>query len=461
MNANLRAQTKRYPAPFHAGSRSSGDSALPHIVREVLLSPGRPLDSATRTFMEPRFGYDFGKIRIHADERAAESAAALQAEAYTVGRDICFASSKYTPKNTEGRRLLAHELAHTIQQGERSARTGLGYGGGRETAVASVTDPLELEADRASEQIQQNMRTRVTQNAVGQPKLQRQPAKPPTEPDWRKRLDEMLPGRHGALFLIQRDMQLLETGEAKLIELVNRIYPNAQARELVHIWGARAMQALDKTNLDVGKARDELEPKVLKDFATKFANAADLIRKSVPALRLVTEAETAGAIFGGYAEEGTVSGRTLGRAYTSGHSVYVPRTDTDPVMAMRDFLFELNNAIRAPKFAALTTEAVKGSGGTLSARNYAYKMAELEVEGMLRLGETWFKHKAAGGAHPEWNAYDQKFFLSEYEQVKAGRKTKDDVVRDVLSRVYETGTLRGKTVEQYYMDNYNRLSGGR
>src|SRR5260221_13884580 len=152
MNANLRAQTKRYPAPFHAGSRSSGDSALPHIVREVLLSPGRPLDSATRTFMEPRFGYDFGKIRIHADERAAESAAALQAEAYTVGRDICFASSKYTPKNTEGRRLLAHELAHTIQQGERSARTGLGYGGGCQNRGASGTDPTEHGAGSPSEQ---------------------------------------------------------------------------------------------------------------------------------------------------------------------------------------------------------------------------------------------------------------------------------------------------------------------
>ena len=461
MNEYLKAQTKSGTAGSPTGARSRDESAVPRVADEVLQSPGKPLDSATRAFMEPRFSYDFGKIRIHTDERAAESAAALQAEAYTVGGDIFFASGKYAPKNTEGRRLLAHELAHTVQQGVGSAPTGFGFGGGRETAVARVTDPLELEADRASEQIQQNKRTRVTHNAMGgQPKLQRQLAKPPTEPDWRKRLDEMLPGRHGALFLIHRDMQLLETfGEAKLIELVNRIYPNAQARELVHIWGARAMQALDKTSLDVGKAREQLEPKVLKDFALKFANAADLIRKSVPALRLTTEAEAAGAVFGGHAEEGP--GRTLGRAYTSGHSVYVPRTDTDPVMAMRDFLFELNNAIRAPKVAALATEAVKGSRGTLSARNYAYKMAELEVEGMLRLGETWFKHKAAGGPHPEWNAYDQRFFLSEYEQVKAGRKTKDDVVRDVLSRVYETGTLRGKTVEQYYMDDYNRLSGGR
>jgi hypothetical protein len=88
-------------------------------------------------------------------------------------------------------------------------------------------------------------------------------------------------------------------------------------------------------------------------------------------------------------------------------------------------------------------------------------MAEQEVEGMLRLGETWFKLKSTGGAHPGWDTYDQRFFLSEYEAVKTGNKTKDDVVRDVLQRVYETGTLRGKTVEQYYMDDYNRLSGAK
>ena len=58
------------------------------------------------------------------------------------------------------------------------------------------------------------------------------------------------------------------------------------------------------------------------------------------------------------------------------------------------------------------------------------------------LGETWFKLKSAEGSHPEWDAYDEKFFLSEYEAVKTGNKTKDDVVRDVLQRVYETGVLR-------------------
>jgi Domain of unknown function (DUF4157) len=424
-------------------------------------SGGDKLGKETQAFMESRFGTNFDDVRVHADQEAAESATSLRADAYTTGRDIYFAQGKYAASSPEGQRLLAHELAHTIQQGQGKVPSGASARSEGKVAVALGTDPLEHEADRASEQVLQKLPARVTGNVPsGKPNIQLQPDKTPPVADWQKRLDEMLPRGHGLIFLIQRDTQLLEIfGEAKLIELVNKIYPNNQARELVHLYGVPAIVALDKTNLDVLKARQQLEPKVLQDFATKFPDAADLIRKSVAALRLASEAEATGALFGGYAEDGP--GPTLGRAYTSGHSVYVPRTQTDPIMAMRDFLFELNNAIRAPKFAALAAEAVKGSTGTLTAGEYAYKMAEQEVEGMLRLGETWFKLKATGGPHPGWDVYDQKYFLLEYEAVKAGKKTKNDIVNDVLHRVYETGTLRGKTVEQYYMDDYKTVSGGK
>ncbi len=198
---------------------------------------------------------------------------------------------------------------------------------------------------------------------------------------------------------------------------------------------------------------------LLNAFAGKFPEAAKLIFKNPAAMKLVNEAEAAGVQFGGYAEEGP--GKTLGRAYTSGNSVYVPKTQTEPVMAMRDFLFELNNALRAPKFAALTQEATKGSKGTLTAKAYAYKMAEQEVEGMLRLGEIWFETKKTMPKGAATNAYDPPFFLSDYQAVRDGKKTKDDVVKDVLKRVYETGTLKGKTVEQYYMEAYATVSGGK
>jgi hypothetical protein len=91
---------------------------VPSLVHDVLRLPGRPLEAATRTFMEPRFGCDFGRVRIHADARAAESARAVNALAYTVGRDVVFGSGQYAPQTGAGRRLLAHELAHVVQQGQ-------------------------------------------------------------------------------------------------------------------------------------------------------------------------------------------------------------------------------------------------------------------------------------------------------------------------------------------------------
>jgi hypothetical protein len=89
----------------------------PPIVYQVLNSPGRPLDGATRNFMEPRFGHDFSGVRIHTDERAVESARSVNALAYTVGNDIVFGAGQYAPTLPAGQKLLAHELTHVVQQG--------------------------------------------------------------------------------------------------------------------------------------------------------------------------------------------------------------------------------------------------------------------------------------------------------------------------------------------------------
>jgi hypothetical protein len=80
------------------------------------LGPGQPLDAATRAFFEPRFGHDFSHVRVHTDARAAKSARAVNALAYTVGQDIVFRSGAFRPETVAGRRLLAHELTHVIQQ---------------------------------------------------------------------------------------------------------------------------------------------------------------------------------------------------------------------------------------------------------------------------------------------------------------------------------------------------------
>jgi outer membrane protein OmpA-like peptidoglycan-associated protein len=96
-------------------AQDTGETAAPPIVGEVLASPGLPLSPAARAFMEPRFGHDFSRVRVHTDARAAESARAVQAKAYTVGRRIVFGEGQYGSTD-ESRRLLAHELTHVVQQ---------------------------------------------------------------------------------------------------------------------------------------------------------------------------------------------------------------------------------------------------------------------------------------------------------------------------------------------------------
>ncbi|HEX7286438.1 MAG TPA: DUF4157 domain-containing protein [Candidatus Angelobacter sp.] len=100
-----------------AGPGRAGGMEAPPIVHEVVSSPGQPLDAGTRAFMEPRFGWDFSKVRVHTDEKAAESARAVGARAYTVGQNVVFGAGEYAPGRGEGQRLLGHELTHVVQQG--------------------------------------------------------------------------------------------------------------------------------------------------------------------------------------------------------------------------------------------------------------------------------------------------------------------------------------------------------
>jgi len=140
-------------APGHFPRFRPAGAGLPPLVRDAVREPGRPLDPAARAFMEPRFTpnagraglgagladeeyaadraadralgstsdgsapkHDFSRIRIHTDAGAARSAGSVGALAYTVGEHIVFAAGRYRPETTSGRHLLAHELAHTIQQ---------------------------------------------------------------------------------------------------------------------------------------------------------------------------------------------------------------------------------------------------------------------------------------------------------------------------------------------------------
>jgi len=130
-----------------------GTSSTPHvappIVHDVLRTPGQPLDAGTLAFMEPRFGHDFSRVRIHADARASESAQAVNALAYTVGSRIVFDSRNYAPETAKGRELLAHELTHVVEQGSASHN----HASNAPLAIGPAHDEHEREADRVSLQV--------------------------------------------------------------------------------------------------------------------------------------------------------------------------------------------------------------------------------------------------------------------------------------------------------------------
>lgn len=91
-------------------------NVVPPTVYEVLRSPGQSLDTQIRATFELRFGHDFSGVRVHKDARSAEVARALNSDAFTLGRDVVFATGKYAPETRAGQALLAHELTHVVLQ---------------------------------------------------------------------------------------------------------------------------------------------------------------------------------------------------------------------------------------------------------------------------------------------------------------------------------------------------------
>jgi Domain of unknown function (DUF4157) len=117
MQPDLRGdQGAKIMRPNTAGPVNAAAFEAPGIVHEALNSPGESLDKESRRFFEARFGYDFSRVRIHTDATASASAAAVRSLAYTVGTHVVFGSKRYAPGTPEGKRLLAHELSHVVQQ---------------------------------------------------------------------------------------------------------------------------------------------------------------------------------------------------------------------------------------------------------------------------------------------------------------------------------------------------------
>lgn len=172
---------QRKPVTPHISTVGSSSPATgvtaPPIVHEVLRSPGQPLDAETRAFFEPRFGRDFSRVRVHTDATSMQSARHLNANAYTAASSIVFGAGRFLPGRPEGRRLLAHELTHVVQQ-----RSTLPF-------VCSLADPLDIVGREAGGIEDTFVRGGETTDVVdfgsepGKSFLQRDPPRVGTPPD--------------------------------------------------------------------------------------------------------------------------------------------------------------------------------------------------------------------------------------------------------------------------------------
>jgi len=135
---------QRKPLP----SQGSIPAQPPTHVQNAIDSGGIPLDHQTRRFFEPRFGYDLSSIRIHAGGRAAESAHTIKAKAYTLGHNIVFGSGEYRPESGNGRYLLAHELAHVVQQSNEGRAAANTVQRTPTISVQDVNDPMATRSDQ-------------------------------------------------------------------------------------------------------------------------------------------------------------------------------------------------------------------------------------------------------------------------------------------------------------------------
>ena len=191
---------KREGALQRSAVTSTPMNTIPPIVHEVLSSPGQPLDSGTRAFMEPRFGYDFSQVRVHTDGKAAESARAVKALAYTIGHNVVFGAEQYASTTPDGRRLMAHELTHVIQQDDNA------YAQRRNTTIGPKQDAHEREAEHLALLIGAHREAGRVDSPGTARVLQRQPAPSTDDP-------QKTPGKKEAI--TQPPPQKIPAPEAK------------------------------------------------------------------------------------------------------------------------------------------------------------------------------------------------------------------------------------------------------
>lgn len=152
-----------------SATNPGGDAiANPTFVNQIRNNQGkgRPIEAGTRSFMEGRFGANFGKVRIHADENAAQLNQQINAQAFTLGQDIYFNRGRYRPNSLAGKKLLAHELTHTLQQPQNTIRKQESNSSNRSTANQTTSLIVENNITPVSGQMKKSAFLRRLNNAV-------------------------------------------------------------------------------------------------------------------------------------------------------------------------------------------------------------------------------------------------------------------------------------------------------
>jgi outer membrane protein OmpA-like peptidoglycan-associated protein len=231
------------------------ETGVPPVVHEALSMAGRPLDTDTRQTMEANLGQDLSQVRIHTDDKAADSAEAINAQAYTVGQDIVFGKGKFATSASEGQKLLAHELAHVTQQ----TSSDMGSATDKLT-IGEASDTLEQEADKMADDVvsgEHQTDAAMMQTAVSTaPLIQRDPL--PGNLDTTLRVSPFMARSMGSLTLthfaidsaaLTSDHQTQLTELAGTLSSLLRQYPGG----LISIAGHTDATGSEEHNLDLGQ----------------------------------------------------------------------------------------------------------------------------------------------------------------------------------------------------------------
>ena len=213
---------------------------VPASVSEVVRAPGQPLEASTLAWIGPRFGHDFSRVRVHAGAQAARSAGMVDALAYTLGEHLVFAAGRYAPRTAAGRRLLAHELAHVVQQSGKPAENLTGL------ALSRPADPAEVEAERAAQAVVSGKEVALPRGPGAPGILQRQQAglaaapqtapPPPAAGAFTGEDPALAARRTGAIGVARRAIQGL-TGALSNGYLWSFETPTATGVDLTSLWG--------------------------------------------------------------------------------------------------------------------------------------------------------------------------------------------------------------------------------